>query len=147
MPLPPPRALALHLVLTTTALSFGSAYAANPAATPADLLASHARDAVAADPAFAPSAARGEAFFHRRFTAEARLPGCATCHTDDPRAAGKHAITDKAIRPLAPSANAERFTDPAKVDKWFRRNCRDVVGRECSAAEKADLIAYLVSVR
>ena len=28
----------------------------------------------------------------------------------------------------------------AKTEKWFRRNCNDVIGRECSRAEKADMI-------
>ena len=36
-----------------------------------------------------------------------------------------------------------RFTDPAKTEKWFRRNCTEVLGRECSAAEKADFIQFL----
>ena len=36
------------------------------------------------------------------------------------------------IAPLAPAFNAERFTDAAKTEKWFRRNCNDVVGRECT---------------
>ena len=33
--------------------------------------------------------------------------------------------------------------DTAKVDKWLRCNCNDVLKRECSAGEKADLLAYL----
>jgi len=45
--------------------------------------------------------------------------------------------------PLAPSANAERLTDLAKTEKWFRRNCTEVVGHTCSAAEKADFVAFL----
>ena len=44
---------------------------------------------------------------------------------------------------MAVSANPARFTDPDKVEKWFRRNCNSVLGRECSAAEKADVIAWL----
>ena len=60
---------------------------------------------------------------------------------------GKHASTGKAIGALAPAANAERFTDAAKTEKWFRRNCKDVVGRECSAAEKADLLSWLLTVK
>jgi mono/diheme cytochrome c family protein len=72
---------------------------------------------------------------------------CSTCHTADPRSEGKHAVTGKAIEPLAPAANPQRFTDQAKVDKWFRRNCRDVLGRECTAREKGDLLTWLVSLR
>lgn len=72
---------------------------------------------------------------------------CSTCHTTRPTQPGRHAKTDKTIAPLAPAANAERFTRPAKVDKWFRRNCNDVVGRECSAQEKADLLAWLLTLK
>jgi hypothetical protein len=35
----------------------------------------------------------------------------------------------------------------AKVDKWFRRNCNDVLERECSAAEKADVLAYVIQLK
>jgi hypothetical protein len=56
-------------------------------------------------------------------------------------------MTGKPILALAPSANPQRFTDRAKVDKWFRRNCRDVLGRECTPTEKGDLLTWLLSVR
>lgn len=51
------------------------------------------------------------------------------------------------IAALAPRFNPERFTDNAKTEKWFRRNCNDVVGRECSAAEKADVLAWLLTLK
>jgi hypothetical protein len=89
------------------------------------------------------SAPRGEAFFR---TTHGREWSCASCHTRDPGAGGRHAKTDKPIAPLAPAANAERFTRPDKVEKWFRRNCNDVLGRECTAAEKGDVLAYLMSL-
>ena len=44
---------------------------------------------------------------------------------------------------MAVSVSAERFTDPEKVAKWFTRNCNSVLGRECTAAEKGDVITYL----
>ena len=72
---------------------------------------------------------------------------CASCHTDKPTQAGRHAKTDKPIAALAPTANAERFTDAAKVDKWFRRNCNDTVNRPCSAQEKADVMAWLLTLK
>lgn len=117
------------------------------AATPADLLAAARDEARRAQADFVPSPARGETFFHREFGQSKRMPACASCHTDDPRRPGRHVVTDKPIAPLAPNANGERFTSAAKTEKWFRRNCTEVVGRECSAAEKADLIAYLEGVR
>jgi hypothetical protein len=61
--------------------------------------------------------------------------------------AGRHAKTGKPIAPLAPAANTERFTDAAKSEKWFRRNCNDVVGRPCTTQEKGDVLAYLMSLK
>ena len=90
------------------------------------------------------SAARGESFFKAKHGNEW---SCASCHTDNPAAPGKHAKTGKAIESLAPSANAERFTDPKKVAKWFKRNCNDVLNRVCTAQEKGDVLAYLLTVK
>ena len=52
-----------------------------------------------------------------------------------------------AIAPLAPAFDPQRFSDAAKSEKWFRRNCNDVVGRDCSAAEKADVLGWLISLK
>ena len=89
-------------------------------------------------------AARGRGFFTARHGGEW---SCASCHGTPPTAQGKHANTGKVIAPLAPAFNAKAFTDSAKVDKWFKRNCNDVLTRECSAAEKADVLAYLNSLK
>ena len=59
---------------------------------------------------------------------------------------GKHAGTGKPIGPLAPTFNPQRFSDTAKTEKWFRRNCNDVLGRECTPGEKADVLAWLMSL-
>ena len=116
-----------------------------PAETPAQFRDAFAREARAENPAFAaPSADRGRTFFT---ALHGREWSCASCHTQDPAAAGKHAATGKPISALAPAANAERFTSAAKVDKWFRRNCNDVAGRPCSAQEKADILAWLLAVK
>jgi hypothetical protein len=72
---------------------------------------------------------------------------CSDCHTPIPSAQGRHASTGKAIQPLAPVANPDRFTDAAKVEKWFRRNCRDVLSRECTPQEKADVLAWLLTIK
>lgn len=93
------------------------------------------------------TAARGAEFFARKFNVSEKMPACATCHTDSPAQAGRHAITGKTIKPLAPAANGERLSDPAKVEKWFTRNCKEVVGRECSAGEKSDFVAFLAEAR
>lgn len=100
-----------------------------------------------------------------RFSAEAGRPGqpgsgqqffvnkhgnewaCASCHGELPTRSGRHASTGKVLEPLAPAFNPKSLTDVARVDKWFRRNCKDVLGRECSAGEKADVLAWLTSLQ
>ena len=89
-------------------------------------------------------AERGRVFFTSRQGGEW---ACASCHGNPPTQPGKHASTGKSIAPMAPAANPNVFTDTAKVDKWFRRNCGDVLQRECSAGEKADVLAYLIGVK
>ncbi|MDD2713577.1 MAG: DUF1924 domain-containing protein [Simplicispira sp.] len=93
---------------------------------------------VAAAPA---SAERGRAFFNRTHGGEW---SCASCHGNPPTGSTRHASTGKSIGPLAPAFNPTRFTDTAKADKWFRRNCNDVLKRECTASEKADVLAWLL---
>lgn len=89
-------------------------------------------------------AARGQAFFTRRHGGEW---SCSSCHGTPPVGEGRHATTGKSIAPLAPAFNPRSFTDSARSDKWFRRNCRDVLNRECSAGEKADVLAYLLTLK
>jgi mono/diheme cytochrome c family protein len=109
------------------------------AITPAEQLAAYSAQAgVVAQPA------RGQQLFT---TQHGKEWSCATCHTASPTVAGKHASTGKVILPLAPAFNPERFTDTAKSDKWFRRNCNDVMGRECTAGEKADVLAWLLTFK
>ena len=79
------------------------------AGAPATLLDVHAQ-AAAMVPGFAGfSASRGKVPFHR----PARDWSCASCHTDDPRAGGRHVVTGKSITPLSPVADFRRFTDPS----------------------------------
>jgi mono/diheme cytochrome c family protein len=89
------------------------------------------------------SAGRGKVFFQSSHGGEW---SCASCHTADPSGMGRHARTGKSIAPLAPAANAERFTNSDKAEKWFRRNCNDVLGRQCTPQEKGDVLAYLMQV-
>lgn len=119
------------------ALVSGSAQAGDT--TPAAQLAYWSAQAGAAG-----QAQRGQVFFNARHGGEW---SCASCHGTPPTSNGKHASTGKSIAPLAPSFNAKTFTDTAKVEKWFRRNCKDVLARECSAAEKADVLAYLTQLK
>lgn len=33
-----------------------------------------------------------------------------------------------------------------KAEKWFRRNCNDVLDRACTAQEKGNILAYLMQL-
>jgi mono/diheme cytochrome c family protein len=115
------------------------------AETPASLMARYAQEA--GIPVSALSAARGAALYRTDHSGRNGQPvSCAACHTDSPKQAGQTRV-GKRIEPLAPAANRDRFTDAAKVEKWFRRNCQDVLQRECSAQEKGDFIFWLSQVK
>ena len=126
-----------HRMLAVLAIAAGFAHAAF-AATPADLLSAYGVQAGAP-----PQPARGQRFFN---VTHGREWSCASCHGAVPVQAGRHAATAKPISAMAPAFNPERFTDAAKAEKWFRRNCNDVVGRECTAAEKADVLSWLLTL-
>lgn len=113
------------------------------AASPGEFLARFEQQAQADTPGFRASPERGRALFA---TVHQRDWSCSSCHTANPAAQGRHRMTGKPIEPLAPAANRERLSSERKVDKWFTRNCMDVMERSCSAAEKADVVAYLISV-
>ena len=126
--------LALATVVWLLILSSGA-----QAATPAEQLAGYS--ALAGKPA---QPARGQQLFTVKHGKEW---SCASCHTATPTVDGKHASTGKVISPLAPAFNPTGFTDPAKTEKWFRRNCNDVMGRVCTADEKADVLAWLMTLK
>jgi hypothetical protein len=90
------------------------------------------------------SAERGRSFFT---VPHGNEWSCATCHGERPAVTGKHARTGKEIAPLAPAANPERFADQARTEKWFRRNCNDVLGRACTPLEKGDVLTWLMSLK
>lgn len=89
------------------------------------------------------AAERGKVLHSQKFAGgKPDTPSCTTCHGDDPRSAGR-SRTGKAIEPMAISVTPSRYQDPAKVEKWFKRNCIEVIGRECTAQEKSDWLAYM----
>ena len=92
------------------------------------------------------SATNGRAFYAANQTGgKPDTPSCTTCHTNNPKAMGQTRV-GKPIDPMAVSANPSRFTDPDKLNKWFLRNCNSVLGRECTATEKGDVLTYLSSL-
>lgn len=134
-PLIPNRTLCA--VLLACAAAIPAALPAAYAATPAQLLEGYSAQAGAK-----PVPERGQALFTSQ---HGREWSCASCHGAVPTQPGRHASTAKAIGPLAPAFNPERFTDSAKAEKWFRSNCNDVMGRECTSAEKADVLSWLLT--
>ena len=91
------------------------------------------------------SAAAGEALWNKEFvdTKKGDTRSCTTCHTADLTQPGKHAQTGKAIESMAPTVNPKRLTEVKQIKKWFVRNCKWTLGRECTAQEKGDFLAYL----
>lgn len=129
------------------ALSLAACPAAAHAAGNHDaVLAALEQAAKAADPGFAGfSAKAGQAFFLDTHSGgKPDTPSCTACHTKNPAATGQ-TRAGKAIDPMAASANPDRFTDLAKVEKWFGRNCNTVLGRECTQQEKGDVATWLIS--
>lgn len=108
------------------------------AAMPTDLLKSYEAQSGKANPT------RGEQFFNAKHGKEW---SCASCHENPPNHETKHIVTGKVIKPLSPSANPARFTDESKVEKWFKRNCNDVLSRDCTVQEKADVLSWLMTVK
>jgi mono/diheme cytochrome c family protein len=127
----------IHLLVACCASVSGTAIAADTAES---LLAAYVAQAGA--PA---SPERGQKLFTTNFGKD--YNGCVDCHTASPAKDGKDLLTDKRIAPLAPAANKARFTDKHKVEMAFNMNCRDVVGRKCTAGEKADVMSWLISLK
>jgi mono/diheme cytochrome c family protein len=90
------------------------------------------------------SAARGQSLHTQNFSGgKPETPSCTTCHGKDTRQSGR-ALTGKTIEPVAVSVTPTRYTDPAKVEKWFKRNCTEVLGRECTPQEKGDWLTFVI---
>ena len=114
---------------------------AGQAGSAADQIAAYEGEAGGpADPA------AGQAMFRAEHTGgKPDTPSCLPCHGSDLTKEGR-LRTGKVIAPMAPSVQPDRYTDPEKVEKWFGRNCTSVLGRECTVAEKRDLLAWLASL-
>jgi hypothetical protein len=131
-----------------TALATGAALTVLAAMAPAQktVYEGYLSAAKQTDPAFSGfSAERGRTFFYAKHAGgKEDSPSCTSCHTSDLKKPGK-SRAGKEIAPMAPSVNPERFTNARDVEKWFTRNCPDVLGRECTVMEKGDALAYLLS--
>ena len=113
------------------------------------VVANSARDGIikgfAAEAGTSLSAKRGKALFKAKAGGgKPETPSCTTCHSASPLNSGE-TRAGKPIEPMAVSKTPERFTDLKKVSKWFRRNCKSVLGRECTPREKGDFLTYMLS--
>lgn len=125
--------------MTTCVLLFAQAASASPAV---DTLLKEYRTAGAGP--F--SAEAGQRMWNKKYN-HAEVPverSCNSCHTSNLSDSGRHAKTQKLIKPMAPSVNARRLTDTREIEKWFMRNCKWTIGRECSAQEKGDFLLYVL---
>jgi len=150
------------------ALSLLFACAATMAQSPEALLRTYAEQARSADAGFSGfSAERGQAFYYATHPQpDGTEYSCASCHHQDPRKEqfahhdkipcrachfpSQHYTQAHTIRrqllPIAPVANDARFTDAARSDMWFAKNCQFVLGRDCTPLEKGDLITWLLTL-
>jgi cytochrome c553 len=127
------------LMALTAALAFSATASATPATD--EMFAKFKSEGAASF-----DAERGaKAWAKESKGADGEMMSCSTCHGKDLSKEGKHHKTGKVIQPMAPSVNKERFTEVKKMEKWFKRNCNDVLGRECTAQEKGDFLKFLLS--
>ena len=140
-----PGSIAATVLLAFAAAATVAAAAISPAQQAVVDL--HRALATKADPAFKGfSAERGKVFFQARHAGgKPDTPSCTSCHTVDLTKAGK-TRAGKEIAPMAASVSAKRYADPAEVEKWFKRNCSDVLARECTVLEKGDVLVYLLGL-
>ena len=86
---------------------------------------------------------RGKELYFKEFTdGKKDTPSCTSCHTKNPAQPGE-TRAGKSIDPMALSVNAKRYQSLKKTEKWFRRNCKSVLGRECTAVEKGNFLIFM----
>lgn len=150
---PPVGALRRALsVLAAAAVGLGAALgawallpvsSAEAAETPAGLLERYAAAARAQDASFVGfDQARGRQLYFEEHERSGKRSACASCHGQDP-AQGGRSPAGKRIEALDPAVTPSRFTDAAFAEKWFDRNCKQVLGRPCTPLEKGDFITWV----
>lgn len=99
----------------------------------------------AAQTSVAFNSSKGKTLWTKSYTGnkDPLVRSCVMCHTENLAAVGKHVKTRKPIEPLAPSVNAKRLTDAKTIEKWFLRNCKWTMGRECTVEEKGHLLKFI----
>ena len=119
---------------------------ASSAASIQDSIARYATEARSEDSSFdAFSAERGHVLFSSRpATGKPDTPSCTSCHSDNP-AGGGQTRAGKEIAPMALAKTPGRYSDVKKLKKWFRRNCKSVLGRVCTSLEKGDFLTFMAT--
>ena len=134
-------------ILLVAMLGFSAMSAHASIANAKKLVLIYHTQAIAENKDFAgPSAEEGKAFFNNKVkTANGKETACASCHTANPADKGKNIVTGKAIQPLSPAVNTKRFSDFDKVEAKFSQHCFDILGEDCTAAQKANYITYVLT--
>lgn len=128
-------------VIALIGLLAGSALSADPRrdALLAEFLAQARKD----EAGFARFVAERGAAFYRATHPGGKQGSCTSCHGNSPLDKGK-TRAGKDIDLMAVSKSPTRYTDRDTVEKWFTRNCQDVLARACTAKEKGDFITYMM---
>ena len=126
-----------HILLMTLLVSMPLSFSHAESAAVNNLLQDYA-----AQGANTADAEQGKQLWQKTFNKNGER-SCVSCHTKDLTQNGKHIKTNKDIKPMSPSVNPERLTQGKKVNKWFKRNCKWTLGRECTAQEKANFLIYI----
>lgn len=124
------------VLMITVGLSFNTAMAESPAMKQ---LLDEYRTSGMVDTDFN----RGQILWQQTVTVNGKAHSCTSCHGSNLNKEGKHQTTGKVIQAMSPTVNPQRLTDRAKIEKWFKRNCKWTWGRECTAQEKSDLLIYI----
>lgn len=127
----------IFVLFCLTAL-FATAASASPASDA--LLAKYA-----AEGATKADMAKAKKDWTREVVVDGEKMSCATCHGSDFSKAGKHHTTGKVIEAMSSKVTTDRYTEEKKIEKWFKRNCKDAWGRECTVQEKADFLTFLIA--
>lgn len=93
------------------------------------------------------SADDGKAFYTSKQMVNGKNIACNSCHTDNPSNKGKHSESGKEIQPMSPAVNPKRFAVLNESEKGFAKHCKDLYGKDCSAKDKGNFIAYLLTFK
>ena len=89
---------------------------------------------------------RGEEIFtSKHIGKKGKEISCVSCHTNNFTQNGENMFTGKMIEPLSPKVNPKRFVKLKTIEKWIRRNFKDVYKREGTPLEKGDVVTYILS--